>query len=362
MAPSSTLVKQIFLQHDIVAEEGHAPQKARMMTGDSSDDDNSEPTREPSLDITSPKGSPGMSFVDSGPTIVVSATPETTPLLYPQVTHAPEQWAETGMMEQTAGSECFMLPEHCYMTPTEDWWTPVCVAADSGAFEYDYGPEFPYGYLLQEHERQMSQTMCGIAEDVEYDSVITPATYSCNLMPIPEHDPTLAVVGTVRKTVTEVPTVPTKHVLETGTAKETRTTVMMRNLPEGFTRTLLLQLLSAEGFFGRFDFIYVPFDFKRQSNLGYALINLVTSSEAQRFFRHFDGFRDWHMPNDNPCAVIWSDPHQGLSSHVERYRNSPVMHESVPEQWRPMLFKHGVAVPFPEPTKKIKAPKVKAAC
>mmetsp|Transcript_20928 Transcript_20928/g.36283 ORF Transcript_20928/g.36283 Transcript_20928/m.36283 type:complete len:361 (-) Transcript_20928:259-1341(-) len=359
MAPSSTLVKQTFLQYDVAAEEERTPQKVRMQTGaalpgDSSDDDNSGPTREPSSDITTPKGSPGLSFSDAGPAVMVSATPETTPLLYPQVTHAPEQWAESGMMEQSAGADCFMLPAHCYMTATEDWWTPVCVAADSGAFEYDYGPEFPYGYLSQEQEKQMGQIMYGIAEDVEYDSIITPAAYGCNLMPIPEHDPTLTVAGTVTE-------METKQVIEPGAGKETRTTVMMRNLPEGFTRTSLLELLSSEGFFGRFDFIYIPFDFKRQLNLGYALINLVSSSEAQRFTKHFNGFRNWMTPSDLPCVVVWSDPHQGLSIHVERYRNSPVMHESVPEPWRPLLFKHGVAVPFPEPTKKIKAPKVKAA-
>ena len=26
------------------------------------------------------------------------------------------------------------------------------------------------------------------------------------------------------------------------------------------------------------------------------------------------------------CRVTWSGPHQGLAAHVERYRNSPVMH------------------------------------
>mmetsp|Transcript_26379 Transcript_26379/g.47863 ORF Transcript_26379/g.47863 Transcript_26379/m.47863 type:complete len:353 (+) Transcript_26379:82-1140(+) len=351
MAPSSTLVKQTFLQYDVAAEEERTPQKVRMQTGaalpgDSSDDDNSGPTREPSSDITTPKGSPGLSFSDAGPAVMVSATPETTPLLYPQLTHAPDQWADAGMMEQAVGADCFMLPDHCYMPATPDWWTAACVAADSGASAYYYGPQVPYGYPSQEDHRHMDQTMYGIAEDAEFDSIVTPATYGCNSMPIPEQGATLAVTGTVT---------------EAAAGKETRTTVMMRNLPADFTRASLLELLGAEGFFGRFDFIYIPFDFKRQLNLGYALINLVSSSEAQRFTKHFNGFRNWMTPSDLPCVVVWSDPHQGLSIHVERYRNSPVMHESVPEPWRPLLFKHGVAVPFPEPTKKIKAPKVKAA-
>jgi hypothetical protein len=142
-------------------------------------------------------------------------------------------------------------------------------------------------------------------------------------------------------------------------AKETRTTVMMRDLPESFTRTSLLRLLSDQGFFGRFDFLYLPVDFKRHQNLGYALINLVSPSEALRFCKHFDGFSRWDTPTERICKVSWCSPQQGLEAHVERYRNSPVMHASVPEDWRPLLLTHAVPIAFPAPTQKIKAPKVK---
>jgi hypothetical protein len=141
--------------------------------------------------------------------------------------------------------------------------------------------------------------------------------------------------------------------------KETRTTVMIRDLPDHFTRLSLLKLLDAQGFFGRFDFLYLPVDFKHNKNLGYALINLVSPSEALRFTKHFNGFSKWDTPSDRVCSVGWCSPQQGLQAHVERYRNSPVMHESVPEEWRPLLLSHGVPIPFPPPTQKVKAPKVK---
>ena len=32
----------------------------------------------------------------------------------------------------------------------------------------------------------------------------------------------------------------------------------------------------------------------------------------------------------------WSHPYQGLDAHIERYRNSPVMHEDVPDEYKPM--------------------------
>ena len=47
---------------------------------------------------------------------------------------------------------------------------------------------------------------------------------------------------------------------------------------------------------------------------------------------------------------------RGLEAHVERYRNSPVMHRSVPDQYKPVIFKDGVRKPFPRATKKVKAP------
>jgi len=56
------------------------------------------------------------------------------------------------------------------------------------------------------------------------------------------------------------------------------------------------------------------------------------------------------------CEVSWSGPHQGFKAHVERYRNSPVMHRSVPDAYKPIIFQDGVRQDFPRPTRKIKAP------
>jgi len=141
---------------------------------------------------------------------------------------------------------------------------------------------------------------------------------------------------------------------------ERRTTVMLKGLPEEYTRSDLLTLLDSEGFFGRLDFIYVPIDFKKQKNLGYALVNAVSPSEAVRLSGHFEGFSNWRCPCPHVCEVAWSNPHQGLQTHVERYKNSPVMHHSVPKEWRPLLLSHGMPIVFPAPTMDIKAPKLKA--
>jgi len=155
-------------------------------------------------------------------------------------------------------------------------------------------------------------------------------------------------------------TLPTIAEKEAPMNPDAKTTVMLRGLPQSYTRADLLDLLDAQGFYGRFNFIYLPMDFKRQRNLGYALVNLVLPSEAVRLSACFEGFSQWKKEDhDVVCEATWCNPHQGLEAHVERYKNSPVMHESVPEEWRPMLLKNGVPIPFPPPTIKIKCPKLK---
>lgn len=138
-----------------------------------------------------------------------------------------------------------------------------------------------------------------------------------------------------------------------------RTTVMLRNLPNNYTREMLLELVNSEGFEGAYDFLYLPIDFKSQAGLGYAFVNLLSPSVAQRFWKHFDGFSRWSMPTDKVCTLNWSSPHQGLAAHIERYRNSPVMHEDVSDDCKPMMFASGLRIPFPPPTKPVKAPRLR---
>jgi len=135
-----------------------------------------------------------------------------------------------------------------------------------------------------------------------------------------------------------------------------RTTVMMKNIPNNYTRDMFLALLDEEGFEGLYDFVYLPCDFNRDANLGYAFVNMTSAHAVEALWNAFDGFCNWAIPTAKVCQVSWSGPHQGLTAHVERYRNSPVMHKSVRDDYKPVIFANGVRQPFPSPTKKIKAP------
>jgi len=136
-----------------------------------------------------------------------------------------------------------------------------------------------------------------------------------------------------------------------------RTTLMLRNIPNDYSRDMLLELLDAQGFAARYDFLYLPVDFKRMAGLGYAFVNCTSQADAEEMMAIFHGFRHWRFNSAKICEVVWGEPLQGLKAHVDRYRNSPVMHGSVPDSCKPAMFENGVRKPFPTPTKRIRAPR-----
>jgi len=139
-------------------------------------------------------------------------------------------------------------------------------------------------------------------------------------------------------------------------AADTRTTLMMRNLPNDYTREMLLQMLGDEGFGVAYDFVYLPIDFSRGCNLGYAFVNLVDAAYIPSFRATFDGYSTWGLRSSKVCRVTWSARDQGLRANVRRYRNSPVMHSSVPDSYKPCLFSDGVRVKFPAPHGQVQRP------
>lgn len=137
-------------------------------------------------------------------------------------------------------------------------------------------------------------------------------------------------------------------------------TVMIRNLPNNYGRNDVVALLDEQGFLAKYDFVYLPIDFKNSSGLGYAFVNMVSHEDALEVMNKLGGFKDWKVPSQKVCEVAWGNPEQqGLDFHISRYRNSPVMHNSVNEEFKPLIFQDGKPVPFPEPTKAPRRPRMK---
>jgi len=124
-----------------------------------------------------------------------------------------------------------------------------------------------------------------------------------------------------------------------------KTTVMLRNIPNKYTQRMLLDQLNRSGFEGKYDFFYLPIDFRNRCNVGYAFINFHTNATASEFKQMFDGLRLTGFNSQKICEVSYARV-QGLKSNIQHYRNSPVNGISVPE-YRPLLFANGQEIPFP---------------
>jgi len=131
-------------------------------------------------------------------------------------------------------------------------------------------------------------------------------------------------------------------------------TVMMRNLPPCYTRQRLIDLLALHGFSQHCDFLYLPVNFELSQTVGYAFLNLASQAHLERFFRVFEGFSDWGVESEQVCNVCWSET-QGREANIERYRNSPVMRDEVPDEFKPTLLVGGRPVALPRPTRQLRS-------
>jgi len=130
------------------------------------------------------------------------------------------------------------------------------------------------------------------------------------------------------------------------TMESNYTTVMLRNIPNKYAQTSLLEAIDSRGFRGLYNFFYLPVDFKNGCNMGYAFINFVNHDAAAMFMSAFKGYQ---LPakSSKVCDVCWARV-QGFKANIEHYRNSPVNDLPDPE-YRPLMFQNGIEVAFPRP-------------
>ena len=127
-----------------------------------------------------------------------------------------------------------------------------------------------------------------------------------------------------------------------------RTTLMIKNIPNKYTQKMLLSAID-EIVKGRYDFFYLPIDFKNKCNVGYAFINLIAPEHIVPLFQHFNNKR-WEKFNSEKVANITYARIQGKPALVAHFQNSSLMHED--KRCRPILFRRdgGMACeqePFP---------------
>jgi hypothetical protein len=134
------------------------------------------------------------------------------------------------------------------------------------------------------------------------------------------------------------------------TGRDTRTSLMVRNIPNKYTQQMLLSEFSANGHGpGKIDFFYLPIDFKNKCNRGYAFINFVDYRDIVPFHRQYFG-QHWKVFNSDKICDITYARIQGKAGMLKRFENSALMEKD--EEYKPLVFvSHGAdkgeRVPFP---------------
>ena len=77
--------------------------------------------------------------------------------------------------------------------------------------------------------------------------------------------------------------------------RDTRTTIMIKNIPNKYTQKMLLETIGKHNK-GSFDFLYLPIDFKNKCNVGYAFINFKHYDTIVKFYNEFNG-KKWNRFN-----------------------------------------------------------------
>jgi len=142
-------------------------------------------------------------------------------------------------------------------------------------------------------------------------------------------------------------------------AQQKWTNVCVKSLPNNMKRQRFLKFLQDRGCLG-IDFIYVPHDFKRKCGKGFGFVNFTTVQSAQNAFHQLGDFNDWKsegFSSKKMISVCWAKQHmQGLDNLIEFFRNSTVMHDTIDEEFKPLLLENGVPKNFPGPLKRLRKP------
>lgn len=132
--------------------------------------------------------------------------------------------------------------------------------------------------------------------------------------------------------------------------RDTRTSLMVRNIPNKYTQQMLLSEFTDNGHGpGKIDFFYLPIDFKNKCNRGYAFINFVDFRDIVPFHRQYFG-QHWRVFNSDKICDITYARIQGKSGMLKRFENSALMEKD--EEYKPLVFiSHGAdkgkRLPFP---------------
>jgi RNA recognition motif 2 len=109
--------------------------------------------------------------------------------------------------------------------------------------------------------------------------------------------------------------------------KENKTTLMVRNIPNKYTKELMLETIDAY-FKDTYDFFYLPIDFKNNCNVGYAFINFKDLKHIEPFVKKFNQ-KKWAIFNSEKICSIKYARIQGKEECEKHFKDSSLMKQPV---------------------------------
>jgi hypothetical protein len=100
-----------------------------------------------------------------------------------------------------------------------------------------------------------------------------------------------------------------------------KTTIMIRNIPNGMTQDMLLEeiMMVVPGV----NFLYLPVSRRRQGNVGYAFVNFINGDKAEECLREFQNTKLSGHKSSKTLDIGFAQL-QGFKQNVRFYRRSKV--------------------------------------
>lgn len=121
-----------------------------------------------------------------------------------------------------------------------------------------------------------------------------------------------------------------------GAASSVVTTVMVRNIPAGYTQDMLLQVWPLDG---KYDLLYLPVDAATNSHKGYAFINFTSEAYAREFQEMWRNRRLSHAGVSKRLNIIPSKV-QGFGKNLHQLKKKRVGRVARGE-WAPIVVVDG---------------------
>ncbi|KAG0477631.1 hypothetical protein HPP92_012350 [Vanilla planifolia] len=138
------------------------------------------------------------------------------------------------------------------------------------------------------------------------------------------------------------------------TSRDTRTTVMIKNIPNKYSQKLLLRMLDdhcircneeiGEGVgddeedqepLSAYDFVYLPIDFSNKCNVGYGFVNMTSPEAAVRLYKEYH-MQPWEVFNSRKICQVTYARLQGLEALKEHFKNSKFACDT--DEYMPVVF------------------------